>query len=77
MHFQLDADTAAYRDGFRAHLNDVLTPEFEERVYRSGVSHDEEFAKGLVTKGYFAPGWPVELGGKTAICGITRSSKRS
>ncbi|WIM89682.1 acyl-CoA dehydrogenase family protein [Candidatus Mycobacterium wuenschmannii] len=64
MHFQLDADTAAYRDGFRAHLNDVLTPEFEERVYRSGVSHDEEFAKGLVTKGYFAPGWPVELGGQ-------------
>lgn len=64
MHFQLDPDTAAYRDGVRAHLHDVLTPEFEERVYRSGVSHDDEFAKGLVAKGYFAPGWPVELGGQ-------------
>jgi len=64
MHFQLDPDTAAYRDGVRAHLHDVLTPEFEERVYRSGVSHDDEFAKSLVAKGYFAPGWPVELGGQ-------------
>lgn len=64
MHFQLDPDTAAYRDGVRAHLHDILTPEFEERVYRSGVSHDDEFAKGLVAKGYFAPGWPVELGGQ-------------
>jgi alkylation response protein AidB-like acyl-CoA dehydrogenase len=64
MHFQLDAGTAAYRDEVRAHLQDVLTSEFEERIYRSGVSHDEEFAKGLVDKGYFAPAWPVELGGQ-------------
>ena len=64
MHFQLDADTAAYRNEVRAHLQDVLTSEFEERIYRSGVSHDEAFAKGLVEKGYFAPGWPVELGGQ-------------
>ncbi|UMB71502.1 acyl-CoA dehydrogenase family protein [Mycobacterium paraterrae] len=64
MHFQLDADTAAYRDEIRAHLHDVLTPEFEERLYHSGVSHDDEFAKGLVAKGYFAPGWPVEFGGQ-------------
>ena len=64
MHFQLDADTATYRDGIRAHLQDVLTPEFEERIYRSGVAHDDEFAKSLVDKGYFAPGWPVEFGGQ-------------
>ncbi|OBI92144.1 acyl-CoA dehydrogenase family protein [Mycobacterium sp. 1245805.9] len=64
MHFQLDADTVAYRNEVRAHLQDVLTSEFEERIYRSGVSHDDEFAKGLVDKGYFAPGWPVELGGQ-------------
>lgn len=64
MHFQLDADTATYRDEVRAHLRAVLTPEFEERIYRSGVAHDDEFAKGLVDKGYFAPGWPVEFGGQ-------------
>ena len=64
MHFQLDADTVTYRDGIRAHLHDVLTPEFEERVYRGGVAHDDGFAKSLVDKGYFAPAWPVEFGGQ-------------
>ncbi|OBH62165.1 acyl-CoA dehydrogenase [Mycobacterium colombiense] len=64
MHFQLDAASASYRDGVRAHLREVLTPEFEEQIYRSGVAHDDGFAKGLVEKGYFAPCWPVELGGQ-------------
>ena len=64
MHFQLDADTATYRDGVRVHLQNVLTPEFEERIYRSGVAHDDAFAKSLVEKGYFAPTWPVEFGGQ-------------
>lgn len=64
MHFQLDTETETYRDGLRAHLHDVLTPEFEERIYRSGVAHDDEFAKSLVDKGYFAPAWPVEFGGQ-------------
>lgn len=64
MHFQLDAATATYRDEVRAHLREVLTPEFEERIYLSGVAHDDEFAKSLVEKGYFAPGWPVEFGGQ-------------
>src|SRR5919198_847755 len=64
MHFQLDMDTAAYRDRVRDHLEKVLTPEFEERIYRSGVAHDHEFAKGLVDEGYFAPSWPTEFGGQ-------------
>ncbi len=55
MHFRLDADIAAFGEGVRAHLAEVLTPEFEERTYRSGVAHDDGFAKGLVAKGYFAP----------------------
>jgi hypothetical protein len=48
MHFQLDADTATYRDGVRVHLQDVMTPEFEERIYRSGVAHDDETSGELV-----------------------------
>jgi len=64
MHFQLDSATAEFRDGVRAHLAEVMTAEFEERLYRSGVAHDDEFAKGLVAKGYFAPDWPTELGGQ-------------
>jgi alkylation response protein AidB-like acyl-CoA dehydrogenase len=64
MHFQLDPATEAFRDEVRSHLQEVMTPEFEERLYRSGVAHDDDFAKGLVDKGYFAPGWPAELGGQ-------------
>lgn len=64
MHFQLDPETEAYRTKVRSHLQEVLTPEVEERIYRSGVAHDDEFAKGLVDKGYFAPDWPVEFGGQ-------------
>jgi alkylation response protein AidB-like acyl-CoA dehydrogenase len=64
MHFQLDAETEAYRDEVRAHLQEVMTPEFEERIYRGGVAHDDGFAKGLVDKGYFAPDWPAEFGGE-------------
>src|SRR5690348_12424542 len=65
MHFLLDPDTAAYRDEVSEHLSEVLTPDFEERVYRSGVAHDDEFARGLVEKGYFAPSWPAEFGGQS------------
>jgi alkylation response protein AidB-like acyl-CoA dehydrogenase len=64
MHFQLDAETAAYRDGIREHLRKAMTVELEERIYRSGVSHDDEFARGLVDEGYFAPSWPTEFGGQ-------------
>ena len=65
MHFHLDADTEDFRDGVLAHLQEVMTPEFEERLYRSGVAHDDGFAKGLVDKGYFAPSWPTEFGGQS------------
>ncbi len=64
MHFQLDANTQAYHDGVRRYLAKVMTPESEERIYRSGVSHDDDFAKGLVDEGYFAPSWPTEFGGQ-------------
>lgn len=64
MHFQSDTATENFREGVRRHLEDVLTPDFEERIYRSGVAHDDDFTKGLVEKGYFAPSWPAESGGQ-------------
>src|SRR5271168_2760830 len=64
MHFHLDADTEVFRAGVLAHLQEVMTPEFEEQLYRSGVAHDDGFATGLVDKGYFAPSWPTEVGGQ-------------
>jgi alkylation response protein AidB-like acyl-CoA dehydrogenase len=63
VHFHLDPKTEAYRAGVQAHLRETLTPEFEERTYRSGVAHDDDFAKGLVDAGYFAPGdeWGAQV----------------
>jgi alkylation response protein AidB-like acyl-CoA dehydrogenase len=55
MHFQLDETVVAFRDAVRAHLDEVLDPAFEERVYRSGVAHDDDFVLGLVAKDLFAP----------------------
>jgi alkylation response protein AidB-like acyl-CoA dehydrogenase len=66
MHFHLDADAEAFRAGVLAHLDEVMSPEFEESLYRSGVAHDDGFAKGLVDKGYFAPSWPTEFGGRNS-----------
>jgi alkylation response protein AidB-like acyl-CoA dehydrogenase len=65
MHFQLDTGTETYRDAVRDHLGKVLTPEYEERIYRSGVAHDDDFARGLVDEGFFAPSWPTEFGGQS------------
>lgn len=64
MHFRLDPDTEAFRTEVRAHLEEVMTPELEERIHRTGVAHDDDFAKGLVERGYFAPSWPTEFGGQ-------------
>jgi alkylation response protein AidB-like acyl-CoA dehydrogenase len=64
MDFRLDTDAKAFRDSVRSHLQEVLTPAFEERMYRSGDAHDDDFAKGLVESGFFAPSWPTELGGQ-------------
>src|SRR5689334_24794648 len=77
MHFQLDANTAAYRDGVRGYLAKAMTSESEERIYRSGVSHDDDFAKGLVDEGYFAPSWPTEFGGQNRDAWTSRSFERN
>ena len=55
MHFQLEDEAEAFRAEVRNHLADVLTPQFEEHIYRDGVAHDDEFARGLVAKDLFAP----------------------
>jgi alkylation response protein AidB-like acyl-CoA dehydrogenase len=63
MHFQLDEEAAAFRAQLRSHLDEAMTPDLAERVYRSGDAHDDDFAAGLVENGLFAPGWPAEFGG--------------
>ena len=63
MDFRAATDAEDLRLEVRAFLDEVLTPEVEERLYASGVSHDETFVEGLIERGWFAPGWSVDDGG--------------
>jgi alkylation response protein AidB-like acyl-CoA dehydrogenase len=63
MDFRLGDDTEAFRAEVREFLDEHMTHELEERTYRTGVSHDDEFTHALKARGWLAPGWPVELGG--------------
>ncbi|OHV32275.1 MULTISPECIES: acyl-CoA dehydrogenase family protein [Pseudofrankia] len=57
MDFDVDASVTALRAQVRAFLAEELPPELEERVYRSGVSHDATFMRRLAERGWIAPGW--------------------
>ena len=63
MDFRLGEDSGDFRAEVVAFLDEHITPELKERVYRTGVSHDDAFTKALVERGWYAPGWPVEYGG--------------
>jgi alkylation response protein AidB-like acyl-CoA dehydrogenase len=63
MDFRRDERDAAFRAEVRGFLDGMMTPELEERLYRTGVSHDDAFNAGLRERGWFAPGWPAEWGG--------------
>lgn len=63
MDFRLDPRAEALRHDLRGFLDTVLTPEVDERIYRSGVSHDPDFAQGLIDHGWFAPAWSEADGG--------------
>ena len=64
MDFRLGESSEEFRSEIREFLDEHMTEELEERAYRSGVSHDDEFTKALVERGWLAPGWPVEFGGQ-------------
>ena len=64
MDFRLGDKTDAFRDEVREFLDEQMTPELEEQLYRTGVSNDEGFTKALAEKGWLALGWPVEWGGQ-------------
>ena len=64
MDFRLGESSEALRSEVREFLDEHMTRDLEEQVYRTGVSHDEEFTRALVERGWMAPGWPVEFGGQ-------------
>ena len=62
--FRLGEASETLREEVRAFLDEHLTDELEERLYRTGVSHDHDFTQALIDKGWYAAGWPVEHGGQ-------------
>jgi alkylation response protein AidB-like acyl-CoA dehydrogenase len=64
MDFRLGQSNDELRDEIRTFLDEHMTPELEERIYRTGVSHDDAFTQALVDAGWQAPGWPREWGGQ-------------
>ena len=63
MDFRLSGDAERLRADLDAFLDDLLTDEVEEELYRSGVSHHPDYVAGMIEHGWFAGNWPKELGG--------------
>jgi alkylation response protein AidB-like acyl-CoA dehydrogenase len=61
--FRLGDEAEALRAEVQAFLDEHAGEDVQERVYRSGVSHDAGYATALHEQGWLAPGWPSELGG--------------
>jgi alkylation response protein AidB-like acyl-CoA dehydrogenase len=54
--FRLGEKSEVFRKEAREFLREVLTPEVLERCHRTGVQHDEGFAKAMRDKGWLASG---------------------
>ena len=64
MDFRMGEKSDAFREEVREFLDEQMTLELEEKLYRTGVSNDEDYTKALAEKGWLALGWPVEWGGQ-------------
>jgi alkylation response protein AidB-like acyl-CoA dehydrogenase len=62
--FDFGPDALQYKDEARALLAEELTEERMEEVHRTGTFHNWEFHRALAQRGWLAPGWPVEYGGR-------------
>lgn len=64
MDFDLGEGSEAFRTEVRRFLDEVLTDELRDELERTGASHHPDFHAALVERGWVAPGWPEELGGR-------------
>jgi alkylation response protein AidB-like acyl-CoA dehydrogenase len=55
MDFADAPSTITLREEVQAFLAEHLTPELDEQVYRTGVSHDADFSRAVAAKGWIAP----------------------
>jgi alkylation response protein AidB-like acyl-CoA dehydrogenase len=57
MDFEHDPATEAFREEVRAFLAEYLPPELDDRIYTTGVGHDDDFVRALGARGWIAPEW--------------------
>jgi alkylation response protein AidB-like acyl-CoA dehydrogenase len=60
MDFAWGAREEVLRAEVRAFLDEHLTEELEDRIYTSGVSHDDGFARAMGERNWIAPDWARE-----------------
>ena len=60
MRFDWDDEREAFRAEVRSFLAEHLTPELEDQLYETGVSHDDAFALALGARNWITPEWPRE-----------------
>lgn len=60
MDFSWPAEVEAVRADVRRFLAEHLTPDLEDRLYETGVSHDDVFALALGERNWIAPEWERE-----------------
>jgi alkylation response protein AidB-like acyl-CoA dehydrogenase len=63
MDFRLGQEAEDLRDEVHDFLSGFMTHEREEHLYRTGVSHDPEFTREIVERGWLSATWPEEWGG--------------
>jgi alkylation response protein AidB-like acyl-CoA dehydrogenase len=62
--FDLGPQSLEYKEQARALLAEELTPERMKEVHSTGTFHHWGFHHALAARGWLAPGWPVEYGGR-------------
>jgi alkylation response protein AidB-like acyl-CoA dehydrogenase len=63
MDFRLGSAAEELREEVRTFLDEAMTRELEERIYRSGTSYDPGYNAGLHERGWLAASLPAEYGG--------------
>jgi alkylation response protein AidB-like acyl-CoA dehydrogenase len=62
--FDLGSTARAYQEEARKILAEELTADRIAEVERTGTAHDWDFHRAIASRGWLAPGWPVECGGR-------------
>lgn len=64
MDFRFPAHAETFRADVRAFMEEHVSEELEEHIYRTGVNHDDGFVAAMRDRGWLGAAWPEEYGGQ-------------